>query len=127
MFEQWKRNVVTVFAEDAAAHPGDPVVLWDFTGYNTVTMDEFPTAASAAPSLAYFLDTVHWNGHVRDLMVQRLFDHDGGHSVPDDFGVNLTPHNVEAVIARTRALKAAYERDHRAELDELRSVLATVR
>ena len=126
MFEEWKRTVVSIFAADAAAHPGDPIALWDFAGHNSVTMDAFPEQAAAAPALAYFLDTVHWNARVRDFIVARLFAHDAGEPVPEDFGVLLTPSNIESEIARTRAVKQRYEERHREELAALRAVLSTV-
>lgn len=127
LFEEWKRRVARIVADDAAQHPDDPITLWDFAGYNSITTEPFPTAPAPTLALTHFLDTVHWNASTRDLLVDRLFNYDDGRAVPDDFGVRLTPRNVEAVIASARRAKAEYEAAHKAELDELRAVMKTVK
>lgn len=127
LFEEWKRRVARIVADDAEQHRDDPITLWDFSGYNSVTTDPFPAEPAPALALRHFLDSVHWNTSTRDKIVERLFDYDDGRPVPDDFGIRLTPDNVEAVIAQTRERKAQYEASHRGELDELREVLKTVK
>lgn len=40
-FEQWKRDMVKVIAEDVEQHPDkSPIQLWDFSGYNLLTTRE---------------------------------------------------------------------------------------
>lgn len=128
LFEEWKRKVTAVVAEDAAAHPDAPVPLWDFSGYNSVTTEPLPPEGAPAGSWKYYLDTVHFSRVTADLMVDRMFDfHEAGRVIPDDFGIRLTPANVEQVIADTRVAKARYEAARQDEIAALHAILRTVR
>lgn len=63
------------------------------------------------------------------MIVDRIFDfHESAtaRAIPDDFGILLTPGNVERVIDETRVSKARDEAAHKQEIDALRVVLDTV-
>ena len=60
--------------------------FWDFSGYNTVSYDA-----------RYFYDVTHFRNAAGVMALGRMFD-DGSVYIPDDFGVYITPENVEQRI-----------------------------
>ncbi|NJL83991.1 MAG: hypothetical protein HC890_15635 [Chloroflexaceae bacterium] len=82
-FEDWKRRVVAI------------TPVWDFSGYNSVT-----TEAIASQMQNYF-DNSHYTKRVGDWVFDRVFDWEEN-QVPTDFGVLLTPENIEAHLLRIR-------------------------
>lgn len=82
-FEKWKREVVTI------------TPLWDFSGYNSITSEPI------SESMKNFLDSAHYSKEVGDLILSRILDY-GTETVPDDFGVLLTPDNIEAHLEKIR-------------------------
>ncbi|WCK55552.1 hypothetical protein PP175_06300 [Aneurinibacillus sp. Ricciae_BoGa-3] len=64
---------------------------WDFSGYNSVTLDDHN-----------YYEASHYRAPVARLVAARIFQ-DPNVSVPPDFGVYITKHNVEQVITERRA------------------------
>ena len=78
-YSEWMRRVVS-----------DAGQVWDFSGYNPVTAD----------ARNYF-DPVHFNESIGDRMLRRACrSNDDG--ADEDFGVRVTPENVERHIAAHR-------------------------
>ncbi|BCR04548.1 hypothetical protein DESUT3_16170 [Desulfuromonas versatilis] len=113
-FEQWKRRLVEVLAKEAGGHPDrQPFVLWDFSGYNSVTSEEVPAAGDTATRMRYYWESSHYKRQAGDLVLDRLFAYNSPErSVPADFGVVLTPANLEAHLAAIREGKAAWQAAH---------------
>ncbi len=120
--EEAKRNLVRLLADDAASHPGKPPVpLYDFSGYNSVTIEPLPEPGSRN-EMKYYWDSSHFKEIVGDFILDRLFGISRrGHPVPEDFGVLLTPATVETELDRIRAGRAAYRRSHPQDIAVIRS------
>ncbi|NDY42282.1 hypothetical protein G3N55_05425 [Dissulfurirhabdus thermomarina] len=76
-WEEWKRRLVRMLP------------VWDFSGFNSVTVHD-----------RYYLESSHYRKEAGDLVLARLLGADA--AVPADFGVLLTPGNIEAHLARIR-------------------------
>ncbi len=111
--EDGKRALVELVAADARHHAGrEPVPVWDFSGYSTVTTEPLPAPHSRA-ELNYYWDSSHFKDRVGDWVLDRLLGTAGaGQPVPDDFGRRLTPQTVEPLLAADRDRQAAYRRAH---------------
>jgi len=120
-YEEWKRTLVRVLAEDALRHPkAPPITLWDFSGYNTVTTEPVPPLEDRQTTMQYYWETSHFTKAVGDLILDRVFGVTvPGRVVPDDFGVPLDQQNLEARLATIRAQGEAYRRERRAELEDI--------
>ncbi len=57
--------------------------FWDFSGLNSITTNNY-----------YYYETSHYRPMVGDMMIARIFG-DGKVKVPADFGVLVTPENVD--------------------------------
>lgn len=82
-FEDWKRAMVNL----------SPV--WDFSGYNSMT-----TEAIADP-MQYYIESSHYRKELGDLVLNRILDYQP-ETVPSDFGLLLTPTNLESHLEQIR-------------------------
>ncbi|MCL1464463.1 hypothetical protein [Argonema galeatum] len=83
IFEQWKREIVKI------------VPVWDFSGYNSITTE------AIGNNMKNYIDNSHYRKEVGDLVLNRIFNYNE-ESVPADFGVLLTPENIESHLAKIR-------------------------
>ena len=89
---------------DIAYHGSDKelfwgqVSVWMFCGYNTITTEPFPEEDSQNQMRWYF-ESSHYRETVGDMILSRLFNLDSP-NVPEDFGLRLTPENVESQLTR---------------------------
>lgn len=119
--EQWKRNLVAILAEDAARHPGmKPYVLWDFSGYNSITTEEVPPAGDTRTQMRWYWEASHYKKEVGDMILEKILGyHNPEQQVPDDFGIELTPGNVEAYLEAVREQQRIWHHQHQQDLQEI--------
>lgn len=107
--ERGKRALVRLLSEDAAAHPGqEPFVLHDFSAYSSVTTEPLPPRGSRK-AMNHYWDSSHFKANVGDLVLNRLF---GVGAAPTDFGIRLTPDNIDQALADIRAQQNKYRATH---------------
>ena len=98
--EEWKRKITEICHQQK-------VVLWDFSGYNSVTTETVRTP------MQYYWDSSHYTEKTSDLILTRLFSSsDKTQKMPADFGVVLTPQNIEEHLSAIRAARSLYARTH---------------
>lgn len=116
VFEQWKRELVKIAGDDGK---NNPVQLWDFSGYNSITTDPPPTAESERTSRRFW-DSHHYKKEVGDMILSRVFGvQDTGVRIPGDFGTRLTSRNIERRLKHIRDDQRLYRQTHSAELKDL--------
>ncbi|MBO0738160.1 MAG: hypothetical protein J2P48_16560 [Alphaproteobacteria bacterium] len=125
--EAGKRALVRMLQEDAAWHPGaQPFPLWDFSGYSAVTIEPVPRPGSRR-EMSYYWDSSHFKADVGDWILDRLFGTaEPPRPVPPDFGMRLTPDNIDAAIARDRVEEARYSREHPGDVARIRALVDEV-
>ncbi|MDD5103963.1 MAG: hypothetical protein PHX93_06250 [Candidatus Peribacteraceae bacterium] len=111
--EQWKRDLMRLLTEEKRrsgyTHP-----LWDFSGYNTVTLEEVPPSG-VFYDMRWFSDAAHFKEVTGAMILDRLFDTCAEPcEIPEDFGVQLTPENIEEHLAKVRADRVEYLQTHKA-------------
>lgn len=87
LFEQWKRELVKIYP------------IWDFSGYNKITTEPISN------DMKNYLDSSHYRKEVGALVLNRIFQYNEN-TVPEDFGVLITPENIEShlkLIQQNRA------------------------
>lgn len=82
-FEQWKRKMVQI------------VPVWDFSGYNSITTEKI------ADKMQKYADNSHYTPKIGNLILDRLFE-DRSENLPEDFGVLMTPENIDSHLAKIR-------------------------
>lgn len=105
-YERWKRDLTAMVAALNQERPGS-IALWDFGGYNSITTEKVPD--SSAGKMRWYWDASHFSAATGDLVISRMLGRQAPSGpVPDDFGEELVPGNVEAVIKRLRDGHARY-------------------
>ncbi len=112
----WKTAVADVVAGVNADGPGPRVALWDFSGYNAVTVEPVLVDGRLRNELEYFADAFHYKRNVGALMLRRMIA--GEEAVPG-FGRELTPAEAAAEPARLEAGHEAFLRDQAAHVDRV--------
>ncbi len=110
----WKAAVADVVAGVNATGPGPRVALWDFSGYNPVTVEPVLVDGQLRNELEYFADPFHYKRNVGALMLRRMIA--GEEAVPG-FGRELTPAEAAAEPARLEAGHEAFLRGQAAYVD----------
>lgn len=124
--EEGKRALVRLLAEDTARHPSlPPIPAYDFSGYSAVTEESLP-ASGSHDEMRYYWDSSHFKSLVGDYALdQVLNDGSGADPAPNDFGVRLTVHDIESVIAEQRRRQADYRTRFPEDVSALRSLIAS--
>ncbi|WP_413175095.1 hypothetical protein [Anabaena azotica] len=97
-FETWKRKVVQV------------IPVWDFSGYSTITTE------SIKDVMKNYADNSHYTQPVGDLLLNRILAYKEN-EVPADFGVLVTKENIESHLAKIRANREEWVKNHKDELE----------
>jgi hypothetical protein len=84
------------------------VQLWDFSGYNAISVEPVPESADRTTATRWYWEAGHFKQELGDVMLHRMF------AEPDRLadaaiGVKLTPENVEQEIQRIRQQRAWYQ------------------
>lgn len=121
LFEQWKRDLVGILAEDAAVHSSAaPIPLWDFSGYTSITTEDIPAANEPGKPMRWYWESSHFKKETGDLVLSRLFTSPPReHQLPDDFGILLSAENIEAHLALLRTQQSRYQETHPQEVAEV--------
>lgn len=88
-FEQWKRELVKI------------APVWDFSGYNSITTEP------VSNDMRNYYDSMHYRKEVGDLVLNRMFSY-REETVPADFGVLITPDNIESHLDKIHADREAW-------------------
>ncbi|MDO8468275.1 MAG: hypothetical protein Q7S29_00765 [Candidatus Peribacter sp.] len=111
--EKWKRDLVRIFAE-VARKKGKTAALWDFSGYNTITLVPMPASGDIYET-PWFSDISHFKEVTGTMILDRIFGTCREPcTIPPDFGVQLTPENIEERLAKFRADHVEYLETHKA-------------
>jgi hypothetical protein len=120
-FEEWKRMLVKINAEQAWANSAEVFPLWDFTGYNSVTGESVPGADEKDKRMRWYSEGAHYRAATGDLVLNKVFGL-GGRMIPEDFGKLVTTDNIEAHLASIREERVRYRSSHLQDTKEIVSV-----
>jgi hypothetical protein len=104
-FEQWKRQMVRINAEQANKYGKTPFPLWDFSGYNSFTTEEVPPLGDIKTEMKWYWEASHYKKTLGDLALDRIF---GEHIIANDFGKLLESKNIEQQLAKIRTEQQQY-------------------
>jgi tetratricopeptide (TPR) repeat protein len=116
-YEDWKRDLVKVLAEEAKQDHAEPFPLWDFSGFNSITTEQIPPAGDKQHIMRWWWEPSHYQKATGDLMLDRVLDYKPDlANVPPDFGILLSPSNIDAWLAKTLERGREYRRDQPGEV-----------
>ena len=116
-FERWKRNLVGILSNSGFA-------LWDFSGYNSITMESFPPLGDDKTQMKNYWEGSHYRKHVGDLILDRLFAYQNpGETIPDDFGVRLDASNIDDHLLALRKAREHYISTHQQDVAQIAQLI----
>lgn len=127
-FEQWKREMVRYNDEVAKAHQVQPFPLWDFSGFNTYTTEPVPELGDKTYMMQWYWESSHYRTELGDLVLDRVLDYKHPtHTIAEDFGVKITPANIEEHLQTIRDGRETYEQEHVEAVKEIRALVSKYR
>lgn len=113
-YQGWKRQLVDMFAAHQQAE------LWDFSGYSEITTEVVPSVDGE--KMWGYTDSAHYRPVVGSKVIAKMYDLDSEESAPN-FGVRLSPANIDAVIAADEQDSAAYRRSNANEIQRMQDMV----
>jgi len=107
VFETWKREVVKI------------TPFWDFSGYNSITTEPI------SEGMKNYLDSSHYRQVVGDLVLDRIYQNYSNSlpdSVPEDFGVLVTPENIETHLKNIRQQREYWKNNNLDTVEYVKSL-----
>ena len=128
-YEKWQNRLIDLIENVDKKYPNNQnFPLWDFSGYNTVTMDEVPPVEVSNRSMDWYLDVGHFKKKLGDRIQDRIFNYnDAGRVVPEDFGTQINSKNINFYQRAQRSKRMRYMLAHQGEIKELDSRVKTVK
>jgi len=129
LFEAWKRALVATLAEEARAHPGRAAFpLWDFSGFNSVTMERVPALDDAQTPMRWYVDSSHYSRAHGNLILDRVLDRpDAGGQDAASAGTLLYEANLDAHLLKLRQDADAFRAAFPADVAEVGRLMDAVR
>jgi hypothetical protein len=120
-YEKWRHRLVDLVESVNKKYPKSlKFSLWDFSGYNTVTMDEVPPAEEIKRPMDWYYDVGHFKKSLGDLIQDRIFNYsDAERVVPKDFGIQINSKNIDLYQSAQRSKQMEYMLVHQEEIKEL--------
>lgn len=103
IIEQMKREIVKIMP------------VWDFHGYNSITTEPID-------KITNYWDSSHYNLEVGDLILNRILGYQE-ETVSADFGVMITPDNIESEIAKMRANRKRWRKEDTKTIEYLENLV----
>ncbi len=127
LYQEWKRRLVEILAEESRESVKHSVPLWDFSGFNKVTTEPVPPSGDLKTAVKWFWEPAHYKRETGNLILDRVLDYTPAAGlIPDDFGVLLTPANINRVLATNVEKGAEYSRREPEDAALVRSVVSAV-
>jgi hypothetical protein len=120
-FAAWKQQLVSLLQAEARHAPGArPFPLWDFSGFNSITMEAVPAPGDQWSRMRWYWEYSHYKAETGHLMLDRVFGVESsrlrGHP---DFGVLLNTTNLDAQQRRMEEGHEAWRRAHPEDVAEI--------
>lgn len=125
-FEQWKRDLVTIVAEESEKLNKKPPLVWDFSGYNTITTEEIPLAGEKG-TMRWYHESSHYTQELGDMLLNIMFSYPQKVAeAPEDFGTIINPKNIEQHLAEIREEQKLYRTNYAFEIAEVKRLYQSV-
>jgi hypothetical protein len=112
MWEDWKRTLVRLNEEEARRVGQAPFPIWDFSGYNVVTVEPFPSLSDEAARMRWYWESSHYRSEAGALALARIFGGNGVELRFKDFGLLLTSSNIEGHLEKIRSDHAQWSKSN---------------
>lgn len=103
---EWKKTIMELNLDVAQKLNRLPFKVWDFSTFNSFTMESLPQAESVQQKMHYHWDTSHYKKELGDLALNTI----SGKS--QEIGVLLTPDNIEEHLELLKYKRSMWVKDN---------------
>ncbi len=106
-YEMWKKDIVRIVFDKQKNK--DQIKIWDFSGFNSITMESVPVKGDIKSKMKWYWESSHFKVEVGSLILDRMFSLDTQNSTKfDNFGVLLNPENIGQHLKNIRSEHLLY-------------------
>jgi hypothetical protein len=120
-YKNWRKELINLVEDVNSKHSeSDAFPLWDFGGYNSVTMTEVPPADNSNRPMHWYWDIGHYNKNLGDLIQDRIFGFKQiKRIVPGDFGIQINSKNIDQYHSTQKIKQEEYIKTYPKDIKEL--------
>ena len=120
-YEKWQHQLINLVEVVNKKYPdGLEFPLWDFSGYNSVTIDEVPPVEEPKRPMEWYYDVAHFKKSLGDMIQDHIFNYnDAGRVVPEDFGMQINSKNIDLYQFEQKNKQIQYMLAHQEDIQEL--------
>ena len=101
---------------------------WDFSGIDQYTAEPVPQPGDVDSLMQWYHESSHYHVDLGDRILDKIFDYSSPNREPaDDFGVALTPDNIETHLSMVRNGLVDWIRQNPADVAEIDALLPSAR
>jgi lipopolysaccharide/colanic/teichoic acid biosynthesis glycosyltransferase len=118
VYDRWRVDLTYVVDQvNASKTATSEVKLWDFSGYNSITMEDIPDPGDRHQAMRWYWNSARYTPALGELMLDRMLGET--YSGPSDFGVSLTGSNLRSVLDQQRKRRVIYVALHPEEINKI--------
>jgi len=123
-FDDLKRSLVTINNEEAKKSGDEAFPLWDFSGHNSISIENVPSQNEKEKKMKWFWESVHYKKRLGDIILDKILGNKSPEKeIPIDFGVRLNSSNIEAHISYLQEQSRVYRKSHSSDIGILKKLL----
>ena len=112
-FRAWKKEIVSVNEEVAKKFSNPAFNFFDFSGYNSFTTEEIPSADQPTKGMKWFWESLHFKEELGYHILDRIFNYHRENCItPDDFGVKISSSTINKIEKQQEQYRNAYVLNH---------------
>jgi hypothetical protein len=126
-FEDWKRELVRVTESvNSDLNESNKITLWDFSGYNSITMEAVPPEANEK-YMSWYRDSSHYSSRTGNLILNQILNPQNSmHQIPEDFGIPLNSATIENYLQQQRSKALQYRNEQPAEIKHIKMLIRSM-
>jgi hypothetical protein len=128
-YKNWRKELINLVEDiNSKYSESDAFPLWDFGGYNSITMTEVPPAEESNRPMDWFWDIGHYNKNLGNLIQDRIFDFKQiKRIVPEDFGIQINSKNIDRYHTTQETKQKEYTQNYQGDIEELTKRVNTIK
>ena len=119
-YERMKRDLVKMVVLFNAEHKSaTQIKLWDFGTYHPVSTEKIPPEDDSETQLNWFWESSHYKKELGDRILSLILEEPAKTRTTPEFGVLLSPENIDREIAELERQKLKYQMENPGEVQEI--------
>ena len=124
LWEEWKRQMLSINLDVAQSMGKEPYTLWDFSGYYPYTQEGIPLAGDDKTRMTWFWESSHYKKGLGDIVLSHVLSHqDSEQTIDKDFGVVLTPDNIVEHLNELHKGRLQWREEHPQDVSEIQALI----